>query len=475
MSDKLLNTKKQLDDVSPSFCLAKWNQVTLHLHNGFTHSCHHPRPHKIPVEELKDNPSALHNTSYKKIQRKNMLSGLKPAECDYCWNIENLPGEHYSDRVRKSSEDWANIDFESISTSSPDKNFNPRYLEVSFSNVCNLKCSYCAPQFSSKWMEEVKQYGGYDTQRQFNSPKWLDYHKRWPIPEKDYNPYVEAFWEWFPNLYSDLRVFRITGGEPLLSKHTFKVLDWIIENPNPNLDIAVNSNFCVPDTLIDKFIEKVKFITENNLVKEFSVYTSIDAFGEQAEYIRNGLNYVQFKRNVRKFLDHCVYAKMVYMVTFNCLSVFSFKKFLEDTIRLKNIYKSVEDRYVTRLILDIPYLRSPVHQNIQIFEGRFDYLIEDSIKYMEERSDKTMRLIGFYDHEIEKLQNVLDFSKDYKNSGINIPLAQRDFYSFFQEHDYRRGTDINLSFPEIASFWEHCKIKHQEYDKWKSKKGQKVG
>ncbi len=58
--------KENLDPISPTFCTAKWKQVTLHLHNGHTHSCHHPTSHKIPLEELKDNPSALHNTKFKK-------------------------------------------------------------------------------------------------------------------------------------------------------------------------------------------------------------------------------------------------------------------------------------------------------------------------------------------------------------------------------------------------------------------------
>ena len=53
-----------LNEVSPSFCTAKWKQVTLHLHSGQTHSCHHPVPHKIPLDEIADNPSALHNTKF---------------------------------------------------------------------------------------------------------------------------------------------------------------------------------------------------------------------------------------------------------------------------------------------------------------------------------------------------------------------------------------------------------------------------
>jgi len=58
----LIEVRKKLDAASPSLCLAKWLQVTLHLHNGHTHSCHHPDTHKVPLEEIAKDPSALHNT-----------------------------------------------------------------------------------------------------------------------------------------------------------------------------------------------------------------------------------------------------------------------------------------------------------------------------------------------------------------------------------------------------------------------------
>ena len=96
-----------LNEVSPSFCTAKWKQVTLHLHSGQTHSCHHPVPHKIPLDEIADNPSALHNTKFKKLQRKLMLEGKRPSECDYCWRVEDCNSEALSDRVYKSAEPWA--------------------------------------------------------------------------------------------------------------------------------------------------------------------------------------------------------------------------------------------------------------------------------------------------------------------------------------------------------------------------------
>ena len=74
--------KAKLDSVGKGFCLAKWNQVTIHLGCGLTHSCHHAVPHKISESEIKRNPSALHNTLYKKKMRHEMLNGKRPKECD---------------------------------------------------------------------------------------------------------------------------------------------------------------------------------------------------------------------------------------------------------------------------------------------------------------------------------------------------------------------------------------------------------
>ena len=99
MSDSniFVETKEKLNSVGCGFCLAKWTQVTMHLHNGMTHSCHHPSPHKVPMIELETNPTALHNTNYKKNVRREMLTNKKPQECGYCWNIENN-SKSYSDR-----------------------------------------------------------------------------------------------------------------------------------------------------------------------------------------------------------------------------------------------------------------------------------------------------------------------------------------------------------------------------------------
>ena len=148
--------KEKLDKISPSFCSAKWLQVTIRLQNGLTHSCHHPVPHKVPRFLLHKDPSALHNTPFKKRARKEMLKGQRPKECSYCWAVEDLNGAQLSDRFIKSGDDWSEPYLDQISTLPWDQNINPTYLEVSFSNVCNFACAYCYPDVSTMWEKEVK-------------------------------------------------------------------------------------------------------------------------------------------------------------------------------------------------------------------------------------------------------------------------------------------------------------------------------
>jgi hypothetical protein len=146
-----VKVKEELNQVGCGMCLAKWTQVTLQLQSGHNHSCHHPATHKISSSEIKRNPSALHNTAYKKNVRKSMLDGLRPSECGYCWSIEDN-SDQFSDRIFKSSDNWSYPYIEEIKNLNWRDNFNPKYVEVSFSSVCNFKCAYCGPAYSTKWM-----------------------------------------------------------------------------------------------------------------------------------------------------------------------------------------------------------------------------------------------------------------------------------------------------------------------------------
>jgi len=450
-------TKDKLDSVGCGMCLAKWTQVTLQLQTGHNHSCHHPKTHKINQAEIKRNPSALHNTQYKKIRRKEMLEGKRPKECDYCWNVEDN-SDRFSDRVFKSGEYWSLPHFDEIKALDWREDYNPRYVEVAFSNACNFKCSYCGPAYSTTWMEETEKFGGYPTSDGFNDPRGLIAEDKVPIPKRDPNPYIDAFWKWWPDLYHDLHTFRITGGEPLLSKDTWKVLDYIIdhEQPNDKLQFAVNSNLGAPDVLIDKFIEKIQRIEDEHRVGEFIIFTSVDTWGKQAEYIRNGLDFNKFWDNCNKILEKCSRVNLTIMSTYNALSVPNYDKLLYGIYDLKKQYGSDDRYWNSAVFLDSSYLRYPAHQAVQILPDKWaDNIFRQTqlTEFMATPNFET-RLIGYSDIEVQKLKRIYDWllSRDEKD----VLEQRKNFYRMFSEHDRRRGTNFIETFPELEEFYKQC-------------------
>ena len=223
---------------SPTFCLAKWHHTTIYLATGETHSCYHPAPHKIPLEELKDNPSALHNTKEKKAQRKQMLCGEKPGGCDYCWKIEAMGNGYISDRHIKTASIFTPARVQEIKNAPDDFNIDPEYIEISFSNECNFKCGYCHPKASSRYWKEIEDYGPYSmssTHRQ--DIDWFTVAKN-----EEENPYVDAWWKWWPQVSRTLNILRITGGEPLMHKSLWDLFEKLEADPKPHIKIEVISN-----------------------------------------------------------------------------------------------------------------------------------------------------------------------------------------------------------------------------------------
>jgi organic radical activating enzyme len=472
---KLQAIKNKLDIISPSFCLAKWNQVTIHLTNGTTHSCHHCPPHKIPLKELKDNVSALHNTKEKKEKRKMMLEGKRPEECNFCWRTEDLKNpDLFSDRVRKSSVSWNDNRIDTVPNMPWDVNVIPKSLELDFSNTCNFKCIYCSPAYSSTWVKEIREHGPVHAGNFINnSLKVLELQERLPIEDEDKNPYIKAFWEWFPEVMAsgELRELRVTGGEPLLSKNTFKLIDYFIEHCQPEMIFSINTNLGVPKQYIDKLITYLNKITDTKAAKRVTVYTSGEGHGARGEYIRYGLNYNDWYNNVDRILTECPKVEIVFMSTYNILSVTSFKEFLVDSYKLLQKHTNNETR-TQPLVISIPYLRQP--EFLSVWSLTEDYLrhIEECVLYMSERIRQTQPDInkpngykvlknGFTDLCIQEMKRVLEVTKSAIESNasksIDTGNLRRAFHQFIDKNDSRRNTSFLTIFPEMAEFYYFCK------------------
>jgi len=450
---KFLTSAEQMkQSLGNSMCLAKWKQVSLHLPTGLNNSCYHPPLHAIDANELKTNPSALHNTKHKKQQRKIMLRQERPDECSYCWAMED--NNKLSDRHYRSGEPWAAKDFESIMNSTGDEDVTPSYVEVNFNSACNLLCSYCSPQFSSSWMQEVEQHGGYPTSVVHNDPSYFVSRKR-PIANRDYNPYVEAFWQWWPTLYPELEHFRMTGGEPLLDKNTYRVFDYILANPSPKLHLNVTSNFSVDEKSWQKYLGYVKQLCEGEKIEHFMQYVSLDAWGSQAEYIRHGLDFDLLWDRVNQFLTEIPGRNSItFIITMNNLSVTSLGSLMAGILGLRHIYSKTYQR----IWFDTPVLRTPAWQSLQLLpESYVDQLEQTWAWMMKNLETSEDPFHGFKDYELARLDRDIAWMRDGKKLDTAYVVQNKaDFYRFFSEHDRRRGTDFSKTFPEMAAWWKEC-------------------
>jgi organic radical activating enzyme len=443
------NVRDRLNKIGPGFCAMKWLHQTLYLHTGDNHSCYHPRPHHIPLDEIAGDPSALHNTKWKKQQRKTMLEGGRPNECYYCWNIEDLSGEHISDRMIHSSSDFSEPLIEKLAELPWDAPVNPRYLEVSFGNACNFRCGYCCPQASTMWMEEIKKKGNYDLTYNQYGIEFLN-NGTYYGPKED-NPYIEAFWRWWPSLKNDLYTLRITGGEPLMNPGAMQFFDLLEEEPSSHLEITLNSNLGVTFDRVDRLITRVQSLIRQKKIRKFSFFTSIDSWGAQAEYMRTGLKCDHWERNMKEIIK--AGATVNLMCTYNVLCVTNFYKLLEKVIEWRKEYG------IESVSFDTPYLKEPPHWMINILTEDFISHQEKQLEFISDRKE------WFTDVEYEKMLRVTNYMKENPVTEEKIRQGRRDFYSFFIENDRRLGTDLLKTFPEYREFYNLCKEVYKNYNK----------
>lgn len=448
---ELEKTKKLLDVISPTFCAAKWFQVTLHLQNGHTHSCHHPPSHQVGLSEIAQSPDALHNSAQKTRERSEMLEGKRPRECQFCWSVEDLPGANKSDRIIKSNDFWAKDQIASRDVKSWIGPVNPTYVEVSFSNQCNFKCAYCSPHVSSKWMSEIVEFGSQWNHLKYHDLEELKAKGMLPI-EEEVNPYVDAFWKWWPDLKTNLKVLRITGGEPLLSPSTSKVLQSLEKEPQPKLSFAINSNLGVPGEIVDRYISDIQKVIRVKGVSDFAFYTSMDTWGEQAEYIRYGLDQKLFLRNVTKILSELSQVKIGIMCTFNALSIPNFRRLLDLVLELKEV-AAQNNNFV---FLDVSHLVHPEFLSVQICDSAMKETLARDLGFMEENKIEVKGgHKAFFKFEIDKVIRLVEY--------INQPIESRKqtdlrkaFHHFISEYDRRRKAEFSVTFPELAGFYSLC-------------------
>lgn len=205
--------------------------------------------------------------------RLDFIKGKKSELCKTCWIEEDSGVESLRQSYNRDSlfEDFKQV--EQLGQLS-----SPLVLDFKLGNICNLKCRICEPFLSSTWQSEYLQ----DT----NMPR-----KEWNRKYESYmnQPNWEVLRQWIPNL----KKICFYGGEPLLQKDFYKILDLCLElDCAKNIHLTLNTN----TTLFD-----LRFVEYFKKFKKLEIMLSVDDVKERFEYQRHPAKWVSCNENMKKF------------------------------------------------------------------------------------------------------------------------------------------------------------------------------
>jgi organic radical activating enzyme len=317
-----------------------------------------------------------------------------------------------------------------------------RTLEIAFDRTCQFACSYCNPAFSSTWVKDIKRNGPYSGLVSDGRNHFTHAHESSQLYRYgETNPYVEAFFQWWESsLHRSLQELRITGGEPLMSAETWKLIDWFKTNSGKSTTrLAINSNLG-SDVDIDRLLASTKDIA-------IDLYTSNEAISTQAEYIRDGLVWDDWANNVERLLDSNQFRGIHVMCTINALCLTTLDQLLETLLQWKTEYGR-EAVSFTLNILRFPSFQSPL---VLDPDDRFRYMCQLQRWLNDNRDSEFLQA-----HEVNHLQRLIDYLDVVKTPHLGaaeLGILQNDFKQFYVQYDQRRDKNFVETFPELAEWY----------------------
>ena len=411
-------------------CQLKWNHSTVFLTMGTTASCH--RVTHDPYE-IRDGQMEFHNIRTKLEAREKMLRGEWPGRgCEHCKSTEDAGG--HSDRLSSLNMPGVTAPKE-LQQNQNAVSVTPTQLEIYFSNTCNLKCVYCNSKFSSTIDNENRIYG-----RFFHGDKTFGNNVF--IPGKiEVNPNIEEdtdkLFLWLEQHIHELNKLMILGGEPFLQKETERMVELLEREPNPNLTLVIFSNLTVDTVKVQGWLARIWRLVEKGTLHNLQVVGSLDCWGPQAEYVRNGLDLKKYVSNFEFILN-----KTKITPSINSALMALTIPTLPDLIKQMNTWSKIREVYWSGMKAGDagrPYLNPTIfgkailplgmNEAISIYETNGDSIKEAQLNHL-----KGIRT------ECEKTE------PDH--------LQQKLLRVYVKELDRRRGTDYTILFPTIHKLFQ---------------------
>lgn len=269
-----------------------------------------------PIEGFnlnKDSVEEFWNCDFMRDFRKRKIAGERIPQCEGCKRIEESGGEskrqgylnryyeRYKDRVRADGY----------------VHEMPAWWEFRLSSVCNSACRICTPKNSTLIAKEHQKH--YDIIPQYDRDQLAGCTKA----QLGDGKFLREFWKHVDSIDA----IELHGGEPLIDDNVIDTLEKLVDQGHSKrMHVHVHSN-------INKIDDHIIWLL--NQFKSGWFGASIDAYGEENEFLRWPSKWSVVDENVRKINLHKKWAKdiLVSVTAYQCLSLY---KLLDWFIEIQN-------------------------------------------------------------------------------------------------------------------------------------------
>tara|TARA_R110000851_G_scaffold514_1_gene1759 strand:- start:2724 stop:3953 length:1230 start_codon:yes stop_codon:yes gene_type:complete len=316
------------------FCILPW----IHMHiwpDGTTFPCCLATQDYVIGNSNKEELIDIWNSPKMRLMRTNMLQDKPTSGCQKCYTQEAAGGESHRNAMNRDFKHH----YDKVELTAADgsvETMSMIYMDIRFSNLCNMKCRTCFAGLSSQWHDDAVALGHKDA----DSPRILRFKES----------FIEG-WSEIKNTMDEVEVIYFAGGEPLIMDEHYKILQYLIDNNKTDVKLFYNTNFSKLSFKKQSVIELWKHFPNVHLG------ASLDGMGMPGELIRAGTKWSDIESNrqtVAKDAPHVQFQLSCTVSVYNALHCFDF---FDDWIA---------KGYVTPDKIDLNLLVDPVHSRVQI-------------------------------------------------------------------------------------------------------------
>lgn len=419
---------KGLMAYSKHFCVLPW----IHFHawpNGNVMPCC-VADSTMPVSTIKKDESIIqmmNSEEYKKM-RVAMLNDEPVEACRRCYDLE-LMGTYTMRKSHNYYTKHADVVHEFTKADGSLTDFKMTYMDIRFSNMCNMKCRSCGPACSSLWAQEiVDRHGVEHYEKYFHVKNVVNSNNDDGSFMTKLKPYLK-----------DVTEVYFAGGEIIITPEHYSCLDYWVDNGlTSQVELTYTTNL---GSLKYKDRDLINYWKKFPKLK---IWASLDGSGAHAEVIRKGSDWERIVRNIKQIKQLVPHAEFQITPTLSLWNVFSFPEFLDSLIETGLIDGNSSPRFNTA--------SHPWFANMMLLPDFVkDKLIEKYGKYIEKYSYNTGITNGFMviQQTLKSGHAAYGDKISYENKG-----GMLEFKKYNDEIDAHRGEKLTDVIPELIEVYK---------------------